>query len=449
MDNSLFNTVLASVKERMPGISWRVGSLVRELLVQPLVHIGEIIDDYVNKREKLADIFAALDNPDENEDVLDYWITELGLTKDTNSTSETSSGLVGLIIKGYDKVEIPANSVFSWGDNLLLRSSSFVEIDPRTPSTYKAQLVNGVVVADIPVVVDDSTIGLVGVGTKLNWSEAPDSVIDIYVSSPIQATTSALSAQAKATLIRSLLTTPSMCGEDTILSGLVRKFGTAICDVKLKKATSNTGRAGTDIWVKQSTSPVVDHISLKVYDSSIINIQDPTIIAVNSVTDSNKRNLAFQASFSDAGLTIATGDKINGSVYVEAVRYTNSKEAIDWLNRTQIGGGALFVAKAPAYCELELNIPCGGALSAEVLAAISTRINDSQLSPCITDRNISSILADRGLTLNQPIIYTATVYYNGNINVYTQVGSINFSGLSRINDTPVAVYCPTNKITTI
>lgn len=449
MDNSLFNTILASIKERMPGVSWKVGSLVRELLVQPLVHIGEIIDEYVAKRDRMSDIFSALDNPDENEDVLDYWIAELGLTQGSIDSAEDVIGSVSVVVKGYDKVEVPSNSVFSWGDELLLRSNSYVEIDPRTPSTYKSQVINGVVVADIPVVVDSSVGGLVNTGAKLNWTEAPDNVIDIYVGSPIQPSATALSAQAKAVLINSRLTTPSMCGEATTLAGLVREFGTHLCDVKLKKATSNTGRVRTNIWVKQNTAPVVECINLDIRESSIINIQDTSIVEINYVLDSNKRKLDFRVSFSDDGTIIATADKLNGSVCVEVVRYKNSKEAVDWLNQTQVGGGAILRAKAPAYCELELNIPCSGSLSSDTLTAISSRINDSQLSPCITDRNVVPILEKAGLALNRPIIYTATVHYNGDTNTYTQTGSINFAGLNRVNDAPVAVYCPINKINTI
>ena len=63
MNSSLFDALLQSMRDRFPKLSWKLGSVIRTLLLEPLVSISDEITKYSDKLANISNIKAFLDDP--------------------------------------------------------------------------------------------------------------------------------------------------------------------------------------------------------------------------------------------------------------------------------------------------------------------------------------------------------------------------------------------------
>lgn len=441
--NKLFDTVLQTVKDRLPGISWKVGSLVRELLVEPLTYIGSAVDQVVADIKKTENIAEAIKDPVNNEQVLDVWMSRLKLKA---ADARKSTGEVSIVFTGTDPLIVPEATEFSWGDSVRVLSSSHIELDPL--SSGVRVLGGGNYVAAIPVETADASGYTITAGTKLNWTNASNRVVDIYVSSAVTGGISGLTAVAKARMIDAVLGTASICGEQTTLNALIREFGESVCDVRFGDRKYIDGMLTVPLFIKQLNAPRTERVPLTNTDADIYNIGINQLVDIRQVVDDGGWIYSqFDVDYtSEDTATITVPGAGSKKLFADVLRFSDTGVVVDWLMAQQRGMLATLKALTPLYCEVSVSIPNIPELSTDAAAAVSEYINSIGFNAAIQDRDIVKILADHGVSAGTALTYTASVAYHGSFKRLSQTGGINLSVISGMYGVPVAIYCPVTKV---
>lgn len=451
MDN-LFDVILQGIKDSFPKLNWKLGSVIRTLLVDPLTEIGEEVSSYVDAATENLDIEAVVNDPVGKDEALDMWMTRLGIAI---PEATPSSGTLAILRSDNEKMTIPAGMSFGWGDDIIVYASERTEWNP---TDYK-QIAEGVYLAEIGVTTDVGSAISIGANEPMNWTNAPDAVTDVYVSSPICGGHDN-SAQEKADLIRATLTSPGTFGAESIKSALVRKYGNVIADASLGYRTTVKGINQVPVFIKQSAEPAkLDREVTPVLSSSgdlVLKVDTSAVVRILGVWTANGVEVTPKTTI-QAGELGSTGSFCTITLdnpgillkyRVSLVQYSEAKAAIDWLNGTQTCLPFQMAAKLPVYCSIHLNLNVGGEdISSAAKADICGYINQSKLGGTLSSANIQTILSSYNYTLRAPVTFVGTVTTeSGTTDSSTQVGSFVYTG--QFNTAPVAMYCSVENIVT-
>lgn len=443
--NKLFDTVLQTLRDRMPNLSWKVGSLVRELLVEPLTYIGTSVDRVIADIQKTENISEALADPVNNEDTLDVWMKRLRIGV---SAVRKSTGTVTITFSGTDTLIIPESTEFSWGDSVRVFSIGYMEVSPLNGTVTR--LGGDCYSINIPVETTDTTGYTLSIGTKLNWSSAPARVLDIYVSSTVTGGSTGLSANEKARLIDAHLGNAAICGEQTTLNALVREFGESVCDIRFGDRVQAAGLVTVPAYIKQSSAPQTVDIPLSESGDGSYTLPADQVVTVAEVTDSLGNVRQFTADYSSSdNIQINVVGSPASKLTASTIKYTETAAIADWLNARQRGVAAVFKAATPIYCEIGVRIPYIGELPEAATAAVSEYINHVGFDAVLKDSDIVTILGTYGVIPNGALNYSAEVKHRNISRLLSQVGGINLSTVLGTSGEPVAVYCPINKVITV
>ena len=455
--STLFDTIFQTLKNKLPNISWKFGSVVRTLVADPLDTIGVEIDSYAAKLESRYDLAAILADPYNHEEELDAWIDRLNIKVPDNSAS---TGTVIIILTGKEPITIPQGSEFSWGD------VAYVSVDETTnwggvDGIPFKRVSNNLYQIEVAV----SSLGAQPVtltsGSPINWVSAPDRVVDIYVGSAITGGLM-LTPEMKAGLVAQALENPSTCGRDAMLVALQRNFGPVITDVLNGPRKIEAGNSSCTAYIKQTELPRDTDIPVTPIDLGDGLLQC-TIDTTGVVLISGVHTQSGELQMSSVTLNGELGDygskatiaftapaTVTGFEYTYGVRvkrYNVLKGCAEWLNAYQVGSPAKIVAKTPALAELKMQLHIAGEeIGTSLREAIVDYINRSKLNSAITDSHIDTILASAGVVRTAPTLYTAKISYNTYQTTHTNTGSINVASMLGSPDTPVALYCGVNNI---
>lgn len=442
--SNLFNTVLQTLKDRLPNTSWKVGSLVRELLVEPLMYIGKAVDDKLAEIIKTENLSAALADPLNNEDALDVWMSRLRINV---PEPRQASGTVHITFTGSEILTISSGTVFTWGDNIRVRSTKFVEVNPLVPSDSLRQLAGGFYVVEVPVETTENASYTLSCGAKLNWTEASNRIMDICVNTPINGGIAGLTAAEKARLITAKLESSNMCGEQSILNALINEFGSAVCSIRLESRVRTGDSLCVPIYVKQSTPASHNKITLTKKSTGIYTGSIGQLISVKSVWTPDGWPRQFSVEYkSDGVVEVVVEGEDARTLTAEVLNLDQSANIESWLNSRQCGAPTALKIMTPAYCELSIDIPGMTNIPTSALSAVSAHINSIGFDATITDKDINAILNDYGVQTSRALTYTAVVTYHNFVRKVVQTGSISLDGLQGLGNVPVAVYCSVNKI---
>lgn len=378
--SSMFDVLLQTVKDRFPKLNWKLGSVIRSLLLDPMERIGRDVDTYVAKATLASDISELLRHPTGRGEELDHWLAQMNITMPEPKDRE---GTVAVVCDGSTSITVPEGSAFSWNNGVILLAKASVT---GTKDTM-VKLDTGLYLLEVPVVAyGDSSVTL-SKGSSVVWSSAPDTVVDMYVLVPVAGGLSPSSDQAKAAIISSALSQPLACGEEAILSSLVRRFGHCIVDVK-----SDTG-------IRYPETGYVTPLYIKCDDSS------------------NESILAGVSA---------------------------------WLNSSQAGSPFSFRLTSPIKVSVKLQIDTNGSedIPAAALGDICDYINGSKFNASLSDTDIKQILGTYGYTVERPILYTATMDTGTGVYAVSQTGGLYISPSLASEVKPVAMYCSFDNIKT-
>ena len=445
MDN-LFDVIMQGMRDSFPKLNWKLGSVIRSLLVEPLTGISKQIAEYSNKLEQSLDLENIVNHPAGKDTELNIWMDRLGIPE---IDPVPATGTVMLVLNEPIDLTIVEGARFTWGDEITLYSTKRTDWDI---SSYRAVSSNRYM-AEIEVTTQTGSAVSLSSGDPLNWENAPDAVVDIYVQSPITGGHSG-SYRDKANAIRSLLSSPTAGGEDSIRASVLRQFGNKICDVQLGSRKFSGAVSEVPIFVKQSAAPSLIDIQItpEVKDNKFTFTVDTSgiveflgiythtgmAIKLTPVPTKDRGELGESGSY-----RVFTADAINYpfTYIARGWKYADATDAVAWLNSTQMGLPFRMASKLPAYVSLDLQIPTGSStMPLEAKNAICEYINNSGLNTAIHDSEISQVLADYRITVTGTILYIAYLKYRGISTTLSQLGGVSMTGNLLLNDTPAAMY---------
>ena len=453
MSNSLRSIIIQELRARFPDIDWKLGSLVRELVVEPLAKLGDILDSHIKKAESVMDLEGIQNYPAEHKEEIDTWMTRLGLH---GFEAKESTGAIAIVSETGEPMTVLAGTVFSWGDDEISLVADTTKLWGGNGEPYNKQG-EGVYVAEINVTGLSEQGGSLSSGIPINWVGAPKHVYDIYTKTAITGGRPEQSYQEKADMIVNALSIKSFVGEECISNALQRKFPGEVVDavVLADKRTRNIGEV--TLCVKPFNPPYTtsapDIIKtdkdgrtyVRVVANSVAKIIDVhdshnipcPIVEVRRVEDGN--NAVLYAYISGA----RDGDK--AIVYYEGMPIIDTCNK--WLQQSVQGLPFIYNVVAPQVVVLSLHIPTNDTISVAAKTAIQSYINAKPLDATVADNEIIALLRDYGITVTGNIIYSTAV----DNNTKTQAVSATMGGVSATGDLwsdgrAVALYTYIDKI---
>lgn len=456
MSESLRSVIIQELRTRFPAINWKLGSLVRELIVEPLARLGDILDSSIQKAESRLDLSSIYKDPIRHKEAIDTWMSVLNITTPEN---KSSIGKIVILSESGESMTVLAGTVFTWGDNLsLVATESTYWGDNGKPFIKYGE---GAYAAEIDVMsVADYGVSL-SQGSPINWDGAPAHVYDIYTSTAITGGRAELSYQEKANLIKSAMSTKSFVGEDCISNAIQRAFPEEVVDAVVLPKRNADRPYETIISIKPVNPPGAFYISSVVCkdteDAPFVLIRDPGVTSVVAVKDSQGIPCPVsRVKYTKNPNTMITeitvyilGVKVGDSVSVECSGFDVIDRCASWLNQDVNGLPFKYSVVAPAVTVISVYIPTTADLTLDVKTAIQTYINTKPLDTSLSDNEIIDILSSYGITTTGSIIYSASTLNNvGSNAVSTSVGGINIAGNSWATGRATAMYTFVDKINT-
>lgn len=429
----LYDTVLQTIKDRCPGINWKLGGLLRELLIEPVNAMQDAVSSYVATALKDLDLSTALSKPADNVSTLDAWMDRLriGTPKTRKSTGE-----ITILMEPTTKtVTIPNRTTFNCGDVQLVTDKTYV----FTPAQL-TQLSEDCWSCTVPVISATDGCFNIATGSPATWSSAPSTVIDMYVSAAVTGGSSELTAQEKANLITAELESGSISGEQAISTALRKAFpGTVVSAV-----VGSSNVAKMPLYVKMKTLPTTITETFPVYGevgSRYIELPRTSAVSISSVVVAGA---SVDFSVSDAGDTWViqlVEDVEEATAVVTYIGFTEAQTVAAWLNATQRALPYRFECRTPVVANLKLFINTGGVeIDLATRAKLQEYICDKPLNTAIHDSELAAILASSRYTVQGAILYSVVVTTPTYTNVWSSSGSASPAGQLNLEGAPVALY---------
>lgn len=450
--SELFDVILQGMRDSFPKLNWKLGSVIRSLLVAPLTKISDQLSEHMAEVTSSLDLESLVNSPTGHDAELDAWMSRLGIAL---PDPVPSTGSVAVILNSPISLTIPEGAAFTWEDDVTVYA---VNRTDWTESNYK-KLAPGVYMAEVPVSTRGGSAVSIGSNEPINWSNAPDEVTDVYVLSPVSGGHTN-NAQDKAELIRAALAAPSMFGEEAIRSAVIRRWGNIIADVKLGQRSdiSATGSV-VPIFIKQAALPAEQETRAAsvIYGADTVQFRINTsgVVEILGVWTSNGVEIqTTQEQVGELGtpgsycVFTAARPPVDLVYYVRTIKYTDAVSVVEWLNSTQNGLPFKMYAKLPVLCSVYLNINTGGeTVTTEAKAALCSYINQAPLDATLSDTDIKAILTSYGYSVNSAILYVGFLHTpEGARPSMAQTGSFVCTG--QHTNAPAALYCSVEHIAT-
>ena len=458
MSESLRSVLIQELRTKFPAVSWKVGSLVRELVIEPLARIGDILETYIQQSEARLDITTALDDPTNNKDTIDLWMDRLGLGE---FEGKPSSGSIAIMSESMEDMTILQGTVFTYGaDEISLITDA--TITAGSDGTGYKKCGEGAYLVEVPVTSADTESGYISPGVPVNWVGAPQHVYDIYTATSISGGRPAQSYIEKAELIRDALSMKSFVGEECIKGALRRAFPGEIADTRVVQTNSTSTPAAVNICVKPSSPPSTFDINAMTSQDTVngpiyVTINNPGILRITDVLASDEESrqvniVRVDKSPLDNGGTahtiILSGVEPSALVTVKCEGSAVIGRCGAWLNQSVQGLPFKYNVLLPCIATLSLRIPSNDTINIGAKSAIQAYVNSKAMDSEITDADIVSILREYGINTTGSIIYSKTVSNgSGAESMVTTVGSVRSSSSGNSDGKPTAVFTFIDKIT--
>lgn len=467
MSDSLRTVILQELKARFPAMTWKLGSLVRTLIVEPLASLGDTVSNYIQEAENSLDVTTICNSPAQYPKAIDTWMNRLGIE---SPEIKTSSGVVAILSETGEDMVVAAGTMFTWGDDLAFQVVGNIEFNASHPYT---KLNEGAYLAEVPVVSTGETGASLSAGAPLNWEGAPAHVYDIYTASPITGGRTSLSYQAKATLILNALSVKSFVGEEGISNALQREFPNEVVNAKAGNKDAKKLNV-VPLYIKPSFPPstitlqAVTHYRGGEEPSSMSSDSSETpentvevsfsgtgIISVDKVLDELNSECTVvstevQGNIGDSDSTVTltlSGVEVARSLTIYCTGFSILRDCAYWLNAENQGLPFRYIVKVPAVAIVSLFISGTETLPLSVRTEIQSYIDYKPLDASVTDGEISAILQRSNITTTGANLYSAYIINNINSNaVMTSVGVMSPAGNPWVNGRPVAMYSYVDKI---
>lgn len=453
MSDSLRTVIIQELRTRFPNINWKLGSMVRELIVEPLSKLGDIVSKYLQEAESRLDISAIKDNPTKHKDTIDLWMNKLGLT---GAEGKESSGTIAIMSETGESMTILADTLFTWGDG----SVSLISTETTTWGDGGAPYIKygeGAYMAEIKVASINEQGGSLSSGAPVNWDGAPSHVYDIYTKSPITGGRPEQSYQEKANMIMDAMSVKSLVGEECIASALRREFPGEIVDAAVLADKDISETSSVTLCIKPFNPPGKIKLTCVVMSegdgSTYVEVNNASVTGVVDVIDQLNipcpiESITKQWVDGSSSYTVKiSGAVVGDKVTVNCVGFDVIARCSRWLQQSVHGLPFHYKVVAPYVNEISIYIPTTDYISPLVATDIQSYVNSKPLDSAINDSELANILSDYGITLNGTIVYSnATTGDSGKTSISTTIGGADIAGCLWAGGRAVAMYTYLDKI---
>lgn len=454
MSDSLRSVILQEIKAKFPSIDWKLGSVVRELVVEPLAKLGDILDSYVNKAKTSLDVSSICNQPERYEEELDSWLDRLNIVP---VQAAQSTGTVRIMRTEPEDLTIVAGTLFTWDDSVGLYAEDTYNVTRYPNPTLTNNIVyksydDVVFSVDIPVTCSEYSNASLGSGAPLNWQGAPTDVYDIYVGSAVSGGSGSVGASEKARLIADALTPDALTGEACIRKTLRRNFPNLVKDVVTGSKDINKPYA-VSLYIKpvnglREFDIQADFIGGKAKISgcgvySILGIYDRNNKAQSGVAVKYPDNLGETGSFIDLSFR---SELPTDKYTVRVFGFPEYPELSEWLYSESKNTPFSFVLKTPAVALIRMNMRVFGDDNAGAKAAIADAVNDLSINAGMSDTAVEQIANQYNVSLVNTVAYSAEVYDKDRNFVHTSFKSVSPETLRYSVSSPIVAYSQTNLI---
>lgn len=455
MSESLRSVLLQEIRARFPSIDWNLGSVVRELVVEPLAKLSDLLDSRVNAAKSSLDVTHICANPDTYKQEIDSWMSRLGLTP---QSAVSNTGTVRIMRTSSSDLTIAEGTQFSWADEVLLYTENTYIIKKEKSSGDGADVLvyksygDAAFSVDIPVTsVAAYSSGSLGAGAPLNWAGAPSDVYDICVGSAITGGSGEVGYQEKARQILDSMVPDSLSGEACIKKALRRNFPDLVKDVVVGDKDINKPYA-VSLYIKPVRS-IQEFIipfyaeygngelsSCGVYEISEVFGPDGSAVPFTATypKDSGESGSVIKINTSST----ETSDKFSARV----IGFAEYQSINKWLAAEAKSTPFEFNLKLPAVGIVKLYLAATGTEYTGAKTSIAELISDSSINSPISDSSIERVLNDYDSGLAKSVVYSVELYQQNNRSTHTLFRAVSADVLRYTVTAPLALYSQTNLV---
>ena len=429
------------------GADWKQGSIVRELVAEPIVGLTDEASAVVNAEYAKLNINTLLEDPTSYSTEIDDLFSELGLSAPTPSQS---AGTIRLMLSDYTDIVLTAGTVFSYEDiNLRTTAQLKLTLFPAAGDIQIKQIGIDAYEALVPVV-SDTTGAALRAGAVLTWSGLPASVYEVSVASAITGGIGAYTPVQKINRIRQQMFPIGLTCAESLLRALNYIQPESAVDCAF--APQSTG-GRVKAYVKTTSSPETWKITLSSTQKSgttrqvvVPSTGIDSLVSIDSVPYSaanvkiEKQPRQWIVEYTGA----STPEPLDVTLEVYGLRELQTLQ--DSLDSFTQGTGITFDLYVPILLDCSVYLPVNkNSLSSAVVNTIVTAINGTGLNTSrVGDALVRPFLTDAGITMLGTGTYSLGRAVTGEArSAQTAANASPFTD----NNTPYAIYGYINTVT--
>jgi hypothetical protein len=410
MDISNFS--FSYLKPKLSGINWNIGSTVRELIAQPVVTATEASIEAFNTQTNALSIQTYKENPEEYEDKINEVFEDLGLQ--TNNIVN-STGTVAILTHSDTPATVYQNTVFYYKDHVVTVMKdiypSFVKTDKEGFSQLR-EIGFKSYMFEVPVQASTTNTYL-SEGTPLTWSEAPEDIYDVVITSPVSGGRMDMSLSEKVSSIQDYVAPNAI----TLNDGIAKQLRQALPDtvVDAKYATDITDSAISYLYVKTAKAPGFYHVNVtgNKQESGLYQVQLKSyglMLLHNAYKDGIKIPIhQVQINNNELYCLLEYKGGLTENFELQLYGMQDATKVQDYINGYTLGSPFNIEVKAPSVFNLYLDFNyTGNRLTETMIAEICSNIQFYGLDMMPTDSALQSMLSQYGATLVGSATYTLT-----------------------------------------
>ena len=389
------------------GLDWEQGSIIRELVAEPVVGLADAANAAINDAYAQLDIQTLLDNPTKYATEIDTLFETLGLTA---PAATQSSGTVKILTSSNADIQIPAGSVFTYQDYSLVTGATMtLTLTPEEPGDIQLYPLGiNAYYAVIPVTSASAGVNL-GVGVELSWYNLDASIYSVSVASTITGGVGAYTPVQKINTIRQRLFPLTLTCRESLLRTINYYLPDSAVDCKF--SASNSGSANIELFVKTTAAPQTWSLTPL---SAVGVISGVGVAQVLSINDDPSIEFTTLRVGRNIEITPTT-DVLIKSVQVLGLKsLTNIQEVLDSFTT---GTGLQINVLTPRLLFAAVNIPnTTGTFTNNLLLNVTAAINNTLLDNNIVgDSLVYPILNAGGVGTPYAGTYTLTDPLTGEV----------------------------------
>lgn len=454
MSESLRSVLLQEIKAKFPAIDWSLGSVVRELVIEPLAKLGDILESHISAAKSTLDVSTICGQPEMYEEELDAWISRLGIIP---PSLELSTGTVRIMRTSPEDLTIVEGTQFSWNDKVLVYAVDTYNVTKDAKDgvtnnlTYK-NYNDAAFSVDIPVRCSSYSAESLGSGAPLNWETAPSDVYDVHVGSTISGGFGFFGPQEKARMVLDAITPDAFSGESCIRKALRRNFPQLVCDVVVGPKDIKKPYA-VSLYIKPVNSIREFEVPVMVLEGDAV-INGCGVYRVNELFDASGNSIPFSVNYpedlgcSDSKISMELQISVeSGTGFVARVLgFPEYAELDGWLKGVSKSTPFTFNLKPPAVGIVKLFMVVDGSPEDVPASTISDLVSESSIDASLADSKFEQLLVNYTGKLTRPIIYSVDVLNKNNTQTYTMFKSVSPPALRYTTNTPLALYSQSNLV---